>query len=309
MQKKYISCTFFVYQEHISARYFPSQGGEVRKGVPGGPSPPCFLAHVPACYGFCIIRPEFACCVRLGLSLLCVPLLFRPVFATLARCAHLIRLPLSYISAPPPALAHAWCMLVPAFCSSLPVSVWVHHSGSSGVERAEFTPYPSETIEKTYPIRMVKGVFLRIVSVCVCVTIVHPAVLSIDCPSLTGQTLPLGTVIHPHVSHVTTCNLKADIRGSDQSAVHVLPRTLSISSAWRGCGACPPLTYRKTRLILWQCVCARFGRIASSICWFFWSISTFFYRSTCLQVHDMWYHFLARYQQMWLVGKPGAHRW
>lgn len=59
-------------------------------------------ANVHTCYWFCIIRP---------------------VFATLARCAHLIRLPLSYISAPPPALAHAWCMLVPAFCSSLPVSV------------------------------------------------------------------------------------------------------------------------------------------------------------------------------------------
>lgn len=129
-------------------------------------------AHVSACDGFCIIRPAVACCVRLGLSLLCVPLLYRPVFATLARCAHLIRLPLSCISAPPPALAHAWCMLVPAFCSSLPVSVLVHHSGSSGVERAEFTPYPSEPIEKTYPIQMVKGVYiLRIVSVCVCVTI------------------------------------------------------------------------------------------------------------------------------------------
>ena len=194
MQKKYISCTFFVYQEHISARYFPNQGGEVQRVHPWGPSPPPVSlrsAHVSACDGFCIIRSAFACCVRLGLCLLCVPLLYRPVFATLARCAHLIRLPLSYISAPPPALAHACGMLVPAFCSSLPVSVWVHHSGSSGVERAEFTPYPSETIEKTYPIRMVKGFFLRIVSVCVCVTIVHPAVLSIDCPSLTGQTLPL----------------------------------------------------------------------------------------------------------------------
>lgn len=192
MQKKYISCTFF-YQEHISARYFPNQGGEVQRVHPWGPFPPVSLrsAHVSACDGFCIIRSAFACCVRLGLSLLCGSLLYRPVFATLARCAHLIRLPLSCISAVPPALAHAWCMLVPAFCSSLPVSVWVHHSGSSGVVRAEFTPYPSETIEKTYPIRMVKGVFLRIVSVCVCVTIVHPAVLSIDCPSLTGQTLPL----------------------------------------------------------------------------------------------------------------------
>lgn len=79
---------------------------------------------------------------------------------------------------------------------------------------------------------------------------------------ITHRTNPAiaGTVIHPHVCHVTTCNLKADIRGSDQSAVHVLPRTLSISSAWRGCGACPPFAYRKTRLILWQCVCARFGR-------------------------------------------------
>ena len=80
---------------------------------------------------------------------------------------------------------------------------------------------------------------------------------------ITHRTNPAiaGTVIHPHVCHVTTCNLKADIRGSDQSAVHVLPRTPSISSAWRGCGACPPFAYRKTRLILWQCVCARFGRI------------------------------------------------
>ena len=108
---------------------------------------------------FCIIRPAVACCVRLGLSLLCVSLLYRPVFATLARCAHLIRLPLSCISAPPPALAHAWCMLVPAFCSSLPVSVWVHHSGSSGVERAEFTPYPSETAEKSIRSEWLKGFF------------------------------------------------------------------------------------------------------------------------------------------------------
>lgn len=197
-----------------------------------------------------------SCGVRLGLSLLCSSLLYRPVFATLARCAHLIRLPLPCISAPPPALAHAWCMLVPAFCSSLPVPVSAHHSGSSGVERAEFTPYPSEPIEKTYPIQMVKGVFLRIVSVCVCVTIRTSGGSFYRLP-ITHRTNPAiaGTVIHPHVYHVTTCNLKADIRGSDQSAVHVLPRTPSISSAWRGCGACPPFEYRKTRLILWQCVC------------------------------------------------------
>lgn len=235
--------------------------------VPGGPSPPCsggpsppvFVrsATLSSCEELCIICPAVPCCVRLGLCLLCVPLLYRPVFATLARCAHLIRLPLSCISAPPPALAHAWCMLVPAFCSSLPVSVWVHHSGSSGVERAEFTPYPSETIEKTYPIRMVKGVYiLRIVSVCVCVTIRTSGGAFYRLP-ITHRTNPAiaGTVIHPHGYHVPPCRLKADIRGSDQSAVHVLPRTLSISSAWRGCGACPPLTYIKTRLILWQCVC------------------------------------------------------
>lgn len=109
---------------------------------------------------------------------------------------------------------------------------------------------------------MVKGVFLRIVSVCVCVTIRTSGGAFYRLP-ITHRTNPAiaGTVIHPHAYHVTTCNLKADIRGSDQSAVHVLPRTLSISSAWRGCGACPPFEYRKTRLILWQCVCARFGRI------------------------------------------------
>ena len=116
-------------------------------------------ANVSACDWFCIIRPAVTCCVRLGLSLLCGSLLYRPVFATLARCAHLIRLPLSCISAVPPALAHAWCMLVPAFCSSLPVSVWVHHSGSSGVERAEFTPYPSETAEKSIRSKWLKGFF------------------------------------------------------------------------------------------------------------------------------------------------------
>lgn len=132
--------------------------------VPWGPSPPLFPCvlpcFLPAMYSASSVMRFPA--VRLGLCLLCVPLLYRPVFATLARCAHLIRLPLSYISASPPALAHACGMLVPAFCSSLPVSVWVHHSGSSGVERAEFTPYPSEPIEKTYPIRMVKGVFLSV---------------------------------------------------------------------------------------------------------------------------------------------------
>lgn len=129
---------------------------------------------------------------------------------------------------------------------------------------------------------------------------------------ITHRTNPAiaGTVIHPHVYHVTTCNLKADIRGSDQSAVHVLPRTLSISSAWRGCGACPPFAYRKTRLILWQCVCARFGRIfllfADMLNRFqlFLINFSFFYRSTCLQDHDMWYHVLARYQQMWMAAKP-----
>ena len=124
-----------------------------------------------------------------------------------------------------------------------------------------------KTIEKTYPIRMVKGVFLRIVSVCVCVTIRTSGGAFYRLP-ITHRTNPAiaGTVIHPHGSHVPPCRLKADIRGSDQSAVHVLPRTPSISSAWRGCGACPPFAYRKTRLILWQCVCARFGRFASSIC-------------------------------------------
>lgn len=152
---------------------------------------------------------------------------------------------------------------------------------------------------------MVKGVYiLRIVSVCVCVNNRTSGGAFYRLP-ITHRTNPAiaGTVIHPHGYHVPPCRLKADIRGSDQSAVHVLPRTLSISSAWRGCGACPPFAYRKTRLILWQCVCARFGRFVSSICWYVWSISTFFYRSTCLQVHDMWYHFLVRYQQMWRVAK------
>ena len=107
---------------------------------------------------------------------------------------------------------------------------------------------------------------------------------------ITHRTNPAiaGTVIHPHVCHVTTCNLKADIRGSDQSAVHVLPRTLSISSAWRGCGACPPFAYRKTRLILWQCVCARFGRFVSSICWFFvkffWLFCQVFFNKTVYKI-------------------------
>ena len=114
-----------------------------------------------------------------------------------------------------------------------------HYSGSSGVERAEFTPYPSEPIEKTYPIRMVKGVFsLRIVSVCVCVTIRTSGGAFHRLP-ITHRTNPAiaGTVIHPHGYHVPPCRLKADIRGSDQSAVHVLPRTLSISSAlaWLWC--------------------------------------------------------------------------
>lgn len=144
---------FCIPRTHLSEIFSQSRRGGPKGGYPGVPLPPVSFrsAHVSDCDGFCIIRPAFACCVRLGLSLLCGSLLYRPVFATLARCAHLIRLPLSYISAPPPALAHACGMLVPAFCSSLPVSVWVHHSGSSGVERAEFTPYPSETIEK--PIR------------------------------------------------------------------------------------------------------------------------------------------------------------
>ena len=147
---------------YVLKALFFTASAQIRKISTWGNSLCSFSVHFPA----------VACCLRLELSLLCVPLLYRPVFATLARCAHLIRLPLSCISAPPPALAHAWCMLVPAFCSSLPVSVCAHHSGSSGVERAEFTPYPSETIEKTYPIRMVKGVYiLRIVSVCVCVNI------------------------------------------------------------------------------------------------------------------------------------------
>lgn len=142
---------FCILRTHLSEIFSQSRRGGP-KGTPlGSLSPPVSLcsAMISSCDVFCIIRPAVACCVRLGLCLLCVPLLFRPVFATLARCAHLIRLPLSCISAPPPALAHAWCMLVPAFCSSLPVSVWVHHSGSSGVERAEFTPYPSETAEKS----------------------------------------------------------------------------------------------------------------------------------------------------------------
>lgn len=144
---------FCIPRTHLSEIFSQSRRGSP-KGTPLGSLPPPVSlrsAHVSACDGFCIIRSAFACCVRLGLSLLCGSLLYRPVFATLARCAHLIRLPLSCISAVPPALAHAWCMLVPAFCSSLPVSVCDHHSGSSGVERAEFTPYPSETIEK--PIR------------------------------------------------------------------------------------------------------------------------------------------------------------
>lgn len=163
---------FCILRTHLSEIFSQSRRGGPKGWYPGVPPPPCsggpstpvFVrsATLSSCEELCIICPAVPCCVRLGLWLLCVPLLYRPVFATLARCAHLIRLPLSYISAPPPALAHAWCMLVPAFYSSLPVSVWVHHSGSSGVERAEFTPYPSETIEKNYPIRMVKGVYLSV---------------------------------------------------------------------------------------------------------------------------------------------------
>lgn len=72
---------------------------------------------------------------------------------------------------------------------------------------------------------------------------------------ITHRTNPAiaGTVIHPHGYHVPPCRLKADIRGSDQSAVHVLPRTLSNIQrmAWLWCMS--TVAYRKTRLILWQC--------------------------------------------------------
>lgn len=154
---------------------------------------------------------------------------------------------------------------------------------------------------------MVKGVYiLRIVSVCVCVNNRTSGGAFYRLP-ITHRTNPAiaGTVIHPHVSHVTTCNLKADIRGSDQSAVHVLPRTPSISSAWRGCGACPPLTYRKNRLILWQCVCARFGRFVSSICW------SLLYKCTLICFTSSWYviSFPCKVSANVTSRQTNTHRW
>lgn len=153
MQKKYISCTFFLPRTHLSEICSQSRRGGPKGGTRGSLSPPVSLrsAHVSACDGFCIIRSAVACCMRLWLSLLCVSLrtglcsLRLPAALTLSACHCRTYLPRRL---PSLMLGACSCRLSVRHFLCLCVG---HYSGSSGVERAEFTPYPSETIEK--PIR------------------------------------------------------------------------------------------------------------------------------------------------------------